>query len=814
MLDTEFKEILDQASKAPKAEDIFSVQPKKNVNARDIFSGPEELFELIDSARTPNVAAEAKKAVHAGKDRARKLFTTSQNILIANVVIITIILLLIMLKPSMFSAPALPDQNIVIEPSEKILNKEQLNINDTTADMLEEAASWPLGEKLYAAGNYNQGYYVYTQLLNKLNTNIPSDEYLRDFIKLKMALCLEKTEYAGDVSELYQQALSSRSPVVATLANYNMMFREFRQKNYLESRKRAYKTLALCDTIKNHFPKSVESDCYFVMAESVTRMVFQLHNEPDNLPGQLWSDTITIHRTPQMDQPELSSFLQTGVYNINEGVLTPRIDRDTHLNIGSQWTIASVNCPLADVLSRFSNEAKTNVIWPLDNDRLKNMPTTVYLPNTSELKIAEITAGSNGLISRLDQDAIYIHDPRQYEDLVNYQNLLTSEGIAVWRRFLLRYSGDHRMPNAHFALGVLSEYAEESAASLGEYRIVSNRYPHNPLSPFALLNSSMVKIDLKDYVGAAEDLQEIIVHYPDCRIVDQANLYLAEATMNKGMYKDAIGLFRKAYTLNTDPTAHRQAAFGLGRCYYELGQYENAKKWLAIAIEMTTNPADHRIRSAFYLLGMSQMHLKEFKQASNTLKKAIDASAPQEAYIDTILELVKAETKQENFVDAMNILQNISTVKLSQPYVTRITGAKVKILREIDLIDAAITLLRRKLEFISEFDLRAELMYELAICHKLKGSKEDLKIARGKLTDAIYDISPGELMDKCRLELAEVCLKLELYDEAIKTSGEIISDTKREAVKKSASRILGDTYTEMGDYEKAAQAYGGVVPEK
>jgi len=812
-MDTEMKSVFDGAAKPPAASEVFAKETKEDVSARDVFAGDEKLYQLIEKPKPGAIISQAgQSAVNA----ASRLFSTTHIILVINTLIITAILAYLLLRPPAANVQTQPTVQQTSQQTQSssqrqdsvgALTPKQLAITERTATALQKASSWQLAEQLYLARNYNQAYYVFDALNAKLTTNIPADEFLRDFFQLKMALCLQKTQDQEDLSGLFTTALQSRSPVVRALTNYHLIFIEAGNKQYLNARTRAYRTIALLKAVEDKLSPTFETDCYFTLAEILTRQILLLNDAPDTLPGQLWSDTLAIESVPQMNQNQLRSFLQTGIYQLSEGAVTPKIQKREHLGAGLQWSVVCIEAPLEEVLSRFASAAKLNVTWQSSDDDVRARPATLYLPTASEQLIAEVAAGSTGLIARFDGDNIVIHNPDVYDDLAEHKARLTREAVAVWRRFLLRYRGDHRTPNAHYALALLHDYAGQAPTALGEYKLVSSGYSHNPLAPFALLNASKLKTNMHDYAGARGDLNEILIQYPDCKLVDQASLYLAEATMAGGLYDDAIKMFRKVYNLDLNRQSQLNAAYGLGKCFYEAQQYAEAAKWLTHAIKLTDNAADHRLRPAYFTLGKAYAALKDYKKASGTLRNALENSAHKKEYIEITLELVQTEIKQQNFVVALNILENIPLSQLSQEYACQVLVAKARILHAIDLNDTAITLLRRKMEFIADSQIRAKLSFELAKCCAAIG---DFRIARRRLTDALIDLPAGPLSQQANLLLAEVSMKLNKNKQAEDVCLQLLSGGTDDEIKQKASNLLGQIYTQLKRHDKAALAYAGI----
>ncbi len=812
-LDDETKNVFDRATERPKAVDIFATETKKKVSARDVFSGPESLFDVIEELH-PSASTRAKQVAAEAGSQAKKFLTPANIIIIANVAALLLVFGWIVYKQQTTPPPSTAEEALALVRAfheQTRIEPEALDISDSTANALEQAKSWRLGLRLFHAHKYNQAYYVFSELREQFNTGLASDEYMRDFLNLNMALALDKTTDVENVSRLFDVALKSKAPAVRALANYYLTFISMEKGQYLNARTCAYRTLALLESLEGNLGPGVEEDCYFIICEAMTRYVIQINNEENILPGPLWANTLEPAPLPEMDQSDLTAFLQTGVYEINQGAISPLIDMNSHLNIGSRWRVISFDIPLEEVLTRLCTEIKHNLVWPENQPGIMQRPATVLMPGTSEMRAAEVTAGSAYLIARFGHDSIEIYNPENYEDITYHKNLMTAEAISAWRKFLLRYRGDHRAPNAHYCLGRLLEYSDQLPEALSEYRLIVNQYPTNILSANGLLNASIIKTNMKDYNGAARDLQELLIQYPDSRLVDQASLYLADATMNAELYDKAIKMYHKVFNIDLNPEAQRQASYGLGYCYYQAGQWQNASDWLVKAIKLISNPADYRLKKSYYLLGKANIELGNYEDASLALKNSIDTSAPRSEYIETILELADAEQKQQHFVTALKILQSIPTINLSQEYAAKILIKKAQVMQEMDLVDPAITMLRRKIEFIADSRIRAEIGSELALCYIRKG---DYSHAHRELIDAIPDLPAGDYAQKMRLAFALVCYEMKQYKNAIQVAKRLELESQDAQLRKEAGQIRGKSWQQLNEPEKAALAFAGMFADE
>jgi len=159
---------------------------------------------------------------------------------------------------------------------------------------------------------------------------------------------------------------------------------------------------------------------------------------------------------------------------------------------------------------------------------------------------------------------------------------------------------------------------------------------------------------------------------------------------------------------------------------------------------------------------------------------------------------------------ALNILENVSISQLSQEDACKVLVTKSRILRDLDLANTGISLLRRKIEFIADSRLRAELTLELVKAYTDVG---DYRIARKELTDTINDLPKGDLSNQANLILIDIAIKLGDYEEAKYICLQFLSYIENAEMKQKASNYLGQIYTKLNQMNKAALAFAGIFDQ-
>jgi tetratricopeptide (TPR) repeat protein len=699
----------------------------------------------------------------------------------------------------------------VQDPSDPAAILNSLTLGRLTTDALDKAVSLQTAEAFYAARDSQKAAYIYERLRRNLTTRTLQDEALADWLTLQMALCVQKTRDQHLMTELFTRALNSRSPAVRALAHYNLAFLQNHNRSFLESRQHAYQALALLKTIDTYIPQTIEADCYFLAAESLTRYLLRANNLGDDLPGSAWSASQPIHSLPITDQEQLGFLLTEGIDTLNQAVISPKVECDPQLSVGSQWSAYALDGPLDQLLWQYAAQAGINLSLSSLTTTARQHKSTLFLPRVDRNYLAEIAAGTAGLVWRYDGQTGQVYDPSTFQDSDAFRTTMAQEAIAIWQRFLLRYRGDNRTPNAHYCLGQLYTIADQIPTAMGEYKLLVTQFSNDPLAPYALLGSSKIKTNLRDYQGAQLDLNELLIRYPNAKVMDEAMLHLADATMNSGGYADAADMFQRLFYLNINQETRRQSAYGLGKCAYEQGRFEDAVKWLAQTLTLIGDSNDKRLTQASYMLGKAYIRTGQFVEAASALRKALDGKIDNVEYIRIILELADTEMKREQYLTALDILESIPEARLTQEDAVEVMLARARLYRQIDVPATAISLLRRKIEFIAESRLRAMMSLELAECYL---QNKEPALARRELNDAVQYLPAGREAQRAAFLMARVAHLDGSTQQAESICLDVLKlNVQDETLRRQIYDLLGTIYTADKAYDRAALAYAGLLEQ-
>jgi tetratricopeptide (TPR) repeat protein len=822
----EEQKIMGDTSEMLSDGDLFTGEVRSNnsnISERELFVGDEDFYRLLENSKPTAAVKSSVSTESSPRGPIRELirhkrFSTLQKA-IAAVIVIEAMLLYIVLKPLLWprsnipaptaqqtlpSAPPVPDASQVVQ--EPLFPPTQ-------------PLSLEVARVFYLQEDYGLAYNVYDQLYQSLPSGDKS-ELLRDFLNFKMALCLNKAGNTDQAEILFRTLSQSRSPVVRTVANYKLSLLNVQKKQYLKARARAYQTIAMVRAadFDKDWISSLRRECYFLVAESMTKNILSLCDADTDIPGRSWSSPVEFDPFINLDEAELRKLLNSGSENLQKGLFGPKIQKLEHKGVPSHWSVIAYGASVEELLVRFAANAGLDISWVHNKapvaesagNAVRKRPVSLYLPSATDQQAVEVAAGHVGLLSSLDEKGLVtIYNPAEYSSLSEHVNLLIRETISLWRKFLITFHDDRRIPNAHFALGFLLAQKGQPINAIAEYKLVANQFSQTSLAPYALLSSSRLKAQLHDYSGAREDLMQLIEQYPETEFYGQACLNLADATKNAGFLNEAERLYRKVYNLGLSLELQIASALGAGRCSYEAANYETAAKWLTQYLELANDRKDPDFYLAYFLMGKTNLALGKTQQASLAFQYALsgqEESLAREKYVETISALVETQIQLGHFVEALTLLENVKSWQFSKKESIEVLLLKSKVFRVMGLPDKAILVLGDVPEYLPESQLKTKASFELVKCYIAKG---DLEYASRKLTNILIGADPGPLAHEIALELAEVCLEIGQSSQTVSVCLQLLDSTISARIRQKALKVLAAAYNRQKKYDDAVLALFG-----
>ena len=754
-------------------------------------------------------------------------FSTWQKILSLLIVLIGVLLTFFLIKSHTASVAGVkkPTHKIAVQkPTTSFPEIKTEDMSKQTEQRVQGVESSPysteplslkVAESFYLGRDYEKAYEVYRQIDREMVKKSREDELLSDFLKLKMAFCLQKTADADATTQLMRTVSKSRSSAISSLANYHLSLIEITNKRYLNARTNAYRTIALIDSVDfdNPVASKLIRNCNFIAAQCLTQELLSLCNADNQIPGPLWPGMLEIDPFININAPDLRSVLSSGSEQLAKGILGPQISKlEPSDDALGRWSVVCYKTSVEELMAKFAATTDIDILWVLNEEAtshsiangLRKRTVDLYLSAATDQQIATVATGCAGLMATFDKEGVVaVYDPQSTYLLSKQVSLLSDEAMALWQKFLLRFHNDEHIPNVHFAMAMLRAQRGDLAGSIAEYKLLANRFSQSPLAPFALLNSSKLKTNMRDYVGARQDLMQLVAQYPDATIAEQACLELADVTMKVGLNVEAERLYRKVYNLGFSLESQAAAALGVGVCCYEENEYENAIKWLFDYIELAKDNKDDSLYKAYFLLGKASSAVGKPQQACTAFECALGGRHRPEDYVQIVSALIQAYIEQESYIEALGVLENIDSWRLSQHQNVEILLLKSKVLRQMGLIDRAVAALAGRAEYILAPELKARILFELAQCYAADGR---LELARRNLTEILASSNAGPLSGQIAWELADVCLKMGQETKTISLCSQLLDSDLSEELGEKTLLLLAQAYDKQQDYERAALA--------
>ncbi len=808
-----------RAAESMPSNEIFTSPVHQELSAQELFSGNEGFYKALEDNNTPvqpqSPNLERPFTAPAGVSR----FSITQKILAAAIFLIACVLLYELFMPVSGEPSDSAGQTVYYSrpaaetpPSAAV----QQVSKSQPAPIIEPTQPISLqdGQNLYLKGNYAAAINAYDRLYKSLPIT-PEQDAMRDLFQLQKALCLVKLADYDGAANLIRGVLNSGSPAVRAVASYNYGLLEIQKKQYLNARAKAYQAIAMIDAVDfdENWSASMKQDCYFLAAEALTREVLSLCDADKDAPKDLWVDFSRAGELfANLDEAELRNLLNSGSQQLSLAALSPKIQRFEHQGRQASYDIICGGASIEELLNRFAANAGIDMYWEsyANEDGIRKQLVYLNLLSATKQQFTAVAAGCAGLMAQMDdRNVLNILNPAKYSYVSEHIFIISNQAVSLWQEFLLKFPDDKRLANAHFALGLLYASKNQPTESMAEYKLVANQFIKSPLAPYALLNSSKVKNNLRDYAGGYNDLKQLVEQFPDKEVANEAYLYYADTAARANLTKDALKLYGRVHNLGLSEESKFAAALGAGECSWRLGDYASAEKWLSQCIGQTNDRKNKDLYSAYLLSGKIYAALKNPEASYNAFQYAfagVPSQLSKEEFIEHIPASVEMYIQQGYLVQALNLLENAESLTLSLKESVEILLLKSRVLRTMGLTDKAIAMLGDRAEYIIDSQLKAEIEFQLCQCYI---EKEDLEFAYRKLTEILTQAKPGPLMYEATFRLADVCLKLERSSQAVSICMQLLDLEPPEQIKQKTLELLAMAYNQKKNYDKAALALLG-----
>jgi tetratricopeptide (TPR) repeat protein len=788
-----------------------------SAQVREIFAGDEDFYLGLER----DIAGQSiKNDLAAISDSGQTPRKPSRAGLFKKIIVgaICMIFMLLLVPVSIFCLGQVfwPRQEPVSMPARhetrqaKINQPTPVHRNDSAEIALNEPVSWKLAQSLYKQQDWPRASYACRSLISNFRGETGNDAAMRDFLHLRIALCSYKLqEYNAE--SLFENLLHSPSPAIQALTNYYLAIINYQKKNFPNARMRAYKCLALLDSINSTGNDIISADCHFLIAAALTSEMLPAIRLKTDVP-ESWPAFSFAEPFDNIDEAGLATVLQGDADPLHSAALGPKAQKLANPDELPAWCVKSSGAGVDEVLAVFTAAGSTEICWGCDYQNTFNRPVTMYLKRTSSARFAEILAGSVGLFAVYEtNNKITIRDPESGASLVQRQAMYVAEAAAAWQRASIAYRHDKRCPDARFALGILYRCSDHGPTAITEFRQVVEHFPQSLLAPYALLNSAKARLEIKDFTGAEQDLKDLTIQYPDTQISDTGTVLLASTAMQTGRYDQAQMIYRKVCNLEVSQECKLAATLGAAKSFYAVGDFASAADWFdryfKLAKTSKSAPSEE-LQEAHIMLAQCNRRLGNLGSACSEYQTALAGAESTKASFEITLELVNAFKQQDKFVEAMETIERLSATDLTAVQLWTLRLAKAQILRSMHLGDQAQALLESTLPAVNEPTLKSGMILELAYCCI---DSEDYDKARELLAKSISGSEAGAKTSALQYELASISLKAGDTSRAIEICNGLLKTAISPQLKNQVLATLAAAYKSRREFDKAAMAFSGAA---
>ncbi len=661
--------------------------------------------------------------------------------------------------------------------------------------------SWAECERALVEQQYGRALLGYSQLLEQSRIQ-PGNQLITDLLRLRMAQSYVHLGRHYKADELYSKVLISDSPLIRAVARYQLAVRDAFGKQFLRARMRAYRAIA--DLALLESPLLLEIDCDFLIARVLSEKVFGYYGKGDLFN---WQSIRINDPFTGADATEILRLIRTGQGRREGAMLGPQVSRDLSQAGQRRFSVACTRTGIEKLLAAFVAKAELQLEWVGVSAPARSRAVSLRYSNITEQRLSEVSCGLTGLIGNYDGQRITVHDPQTYVMLSEQRDLLNNEAKAVWRRLFLRASDDPRLPEGRLAYAVLSECAGEVDVAMREYQLIAQRFPRNLSAPVALLQSADMRIRLRDYTGARADLLNMLDQYPDSQSSDQVYMKLAEATMNAGLFEEAIRTYRGMYYKELSSESQRKACIGASKCFASLGKMDEAKKWAMRYIGLA-DTQEEGLAEAYMLIGQAEVLAGNDAEAAAAYYRALAYSPPRDLYVKTAIDLAEVEMRRKQYVLAMNAMHRLGKLSLTPGQTAKFVICMSQIYRDMGIPEKGTILIRNHMLALSDMVLQAKLSQELARCYL---AENDIPAAERTLVEFLPKMEAGPPAHESVCLLAEIYLKTKRPKEAITLARPLTYVECSDEIRQRVGDILGQAYIQQEEYGRAADVLAAAM---
>ncbi|MFQ5965193.1 MAG: tetratricopeptide repeat protein [Candidatus Scalinduaceae bacterium] len=198
-----------------------------------------------------------------------------------------------------------------------------------------------------------------------------------------------------------------------------------------------------------------------------------------------------------------------------------------------------------------------------------------------------------------------------------------TDSINYFETFIEKYKAHKMINNAHVKLGEIFEKLKDFHAAGRHYIAYMESLPDGKYAEYSTFHLALCHFYLEKYESMVSTFEDFTERFPESPQLSEALYYLGWDSQRKGDFENAILLFERAVTNNTnlETILFEDTRYRLALCYYATKQFEKAADNL---YEMIENKIQKLIPENLLLwLGQYMADYSEHKKAISIYEKLL-----------------------------------------------------------------------------------------------------------------------------------------------------------------------------------------------
>ena len=670
---------------------------------------------------------------------------------------------------------------------------------DMVTDTVSGRQAFEAAQEGYAAGKFEAALADYRKALGGLGEE-PGSRRLAEFMRYRIAQCMERTGSAGRAAGILRELKDARSWAVGLASRYSLGRIAYDQGEYMAAWGLACEVLALAEVLPES--ERLTRDATYLAAASLTRQALP---EEEGISARVGQVVKAPGRTDVLDAwkgEELDAYLERGRIDYTKRMVARRLA--VEVDGEGKVEVISHGAPLEEVLTQICQATGYRLSWEGTSEAARRREVHVIASGRQVAAAAGLACGAAGLFTVSSGEGVKVVDAGSLFTPEARRAFLIDEALGSWRSFVFRYGKDEAAPIGYFAVAGLDAARGEVPAAVTQLRLIVRRYPESEAAQAGMLAGAELLGGVGDYEGAGGLLKDLIDTYPCSRLAGEAYLELGRVTWKGGSAEEAVKVLRKTGHLEFSAEITRQAVLELGRATFALGRYEEAVGWLEHY--QASYPGAAEQAEVALLLGRALSARGDYEAAVKSLARGWEADKGGAFGVESMLEMAEAERMRGRYTAALNALDVATEAEADRERLGRLMLLRAKVLTDMGLDEPAVEILKQELARSAPEHLK--VAFGLALGDALM-RLERWGEARDALTELMLEAGSARDSEKLALGLARAYSGEGRYEEAIAFAEGLLGKADFEG-RREAREVLWRAYEANGDVRKAALCLAGV----